>query len=59
MGPMLRELYEEPNLGFLYTEYFMRWRGVTLVQYWRSFNSLESYSQGMPLEGEAKLQAVT
>ncbi|MDQ0230167.1 DUF4188 domain-containing protein [Metabacillus malikii] len=46
MGPMLRELYQHPELGFYHTEYLINWRGVTLIQYWRSFEELEAYARG-------------
>ncbi|HBU84292.1 MAG TPA: DUF4188 domain-containing protein [Paenibacillus sp.] len=46
MGPMIRELYMNPDTGFLGTEYFMSWRGVTLLQYWRSYDELEKYARG-------------
>lgn len=46
MGPMLRELYQHPEYGFLSYETYLNWRGVTLIQYWRSFDSLEKYAKG-------------
>ncbi|MGF9697947.1 MULTISPECIES: DUF4188 domain-containing protein [Paenibacillus] len=46
MGPMIRELYMNPDTGFLGTEYFISWRGVTLLQYWRSYDELEKYARG-------------
>jgi hypothetical protein len=46
MGPMIRELYMNRDLGFLGTEYFLSWRGVTLLQYWRSYEQLEKYARG-------------
>jgi hypothetical protein len=46
MGPMIRELYQNPDLGFLHTEFLFSWRGVTLIQYWRSFEDLEAYAHG-------------
>lgn len=46
IGPMIKELYMNPNTGFLGTEYFMSWRGVTLLQYWRSYEELEKYARG-------------
>lgn len=36
MGPMLKTLYEHPEKGFLGGETFLYWRGVMLLQYWRS-----------------------
>ena len=46
MGPMIKELYQNPELGFRNTEFLLSWRGVTLIQYWRSFEDLEAYAQG-------------
>lgn len=46
MGPMIKELYMNPETGFLSTEYFISWRGVTLLQYWRSYDELEKYARG-------------
>ncbi|MDM5279067.1 DUF4188 domain-containing protein [Paenibacillus silvae] len=46
MGPMIKELYQNPDTGFLGTEFMMNWRGVTLLQYWRSYDELEKYARG-------------
>ncbi|KMY44314.1 transcriptional regulator [Bacillus sp. FJAT-27916] len=46
MGPMIKELYQNPELGFIHTEVSLSWRGVTLIQYWRSFEDLEAYAHG-------------
>lgn len=46
MGPMIGELYQNKELGFLHTEFLFQWRGVTLIQYWRSFDDLEAYAHG-------------
>lgn len=46
MGPMIRELYMNRELGFLGTEFFWSWRGVILIQYWRSYDQLEKYARG-------------
>jgi len=46
MGPMIRELYQNPELGFIHTELSFSWRGVTLIQYWKSFEDLEAYAYG-------------
>jgi hypothetical protein len=40
MGPMLKELYQHTEKGFLGGEFFLYWRGPMLVQYWRSFEDL-------------------
>lgn len=45
MGPMLRELYSHPEKGFLGAETFVYWRGVALIQYWRSFEDLERFAR--------------
>lgn len=44
MGPMLAELKRDPSLGLLHAEPFLYWRGVALVQYWRSFEQLHAYA---------------
>jgi hypothetical protein len=45
MGPMLRELYQHPEKGFLGGQTFMYWRGTGLIQYWRSFEHLERFAR--------------
>ena len=45
MGPMLKELYTHPEKGFLGAEAFLSWRGVTMLQYWRSFEDLERFAK--------------
>ncbi len=45
MGPMLKELYANKELGFLHGETMVSWRGVTLIQYWRSKQHLHEYAQ--------------
>lgn len=45
MGPMLRELYRNPEKGFFGAETFMYWPGVALLQYWRSFEDLERFAR--------------
>lgn len=45
MGPMLRTLYQNPDKGFLGGQTFLSWRGVTMVQYWRSFEDLEKFAR--------------
>ena len=44
MGPMLAELKRNPDLGLLHFETSLNWRGVVIVQYWRSFEQLHSYA---------------
>lgn len=45
MGHMLKELYANPDLGFISHE---AWGGRTsvMLQYWKSFEQLEAYAQG-------------
>ncbi len=46
MGPMIEELYRNPESGFLGTETMLRsLRTITLLQYWRDFDSLEAYAR--------------
>ena len=42
MGPMIAELKRQPELGLLHVEPFLYWRGVGMVQYWRSFEQLHA-----------------
>ena len=44
MPRMLRELFEQPELGLLHAEYFLSWRTATVLQYWRSYDHLEAYA---------------
>jgi hypothetical protein len=44
MPRMLEELKRQPELGFLHAEFFLYWRGVAVVQYWRSFDQLHAYA---------------
>jgi hypothetical protein len=45
MNPMIQELYRNRDLGFLDTSFHLSWRGVSLIQYWKSFEQLEHYAQ--------------
>lgn len=45
MPPMLRNLVQNPGKGFLGGETFVYWRGVGLLQYWRSFEDLEKFAR--------------
>jgi len=45
MTPMLRTLFAHPEKGFLGAQTFLNWRGVTIVQYWRSFEDLERFAR--------------
>lgn len=45
MGPMLSTLYEHPEKGFLGAHTSISWRGVTSIQYWRSFEDLEKFAR--------------
>ncbi|MGA9585800.1 MAG: DUF4188 domain-containing protein, partial [Terracidiphilus sp.] len=44
MPPMLAELKRDPSLGLLHAQYFVYWRGVAVLQYWRSFEQLHAYA---------------
>jgi len=44
MGPMIAELKRQPELGLLHVDPFLYWRGVGMVQYWRSFEQLHAYA---------------
>ncbi|MGO9432894.1 MAG: DUF4188 domain-containing protein [Terracidiphilus sp.] len=44
MPPMLAELKRTPDLGLLHFELFFYWRGVGVLQYWRSFEHLHAYA---------------
>ena len=45
MGPMIRTLYEHPEKGFMGAQTLISWRGVTTIQYWRSFDDLEKFAR--------------
>ncbi|WP_392535060.1 DUF4188 domain-containing protein [Nostoc sp. C117] len=45
MSPMLKSLNHNPEKGFLGGETFVYWRGVGLIQYWRSFEDLERFAR--------------
>lgn len=46
MRPMIEELSRNPQSGFLGTEYALSGlRTVLLIQYWRDFDSLETYAR--------------
>ncbi|MFF2886144.1 DUF4188 domain-containing protein [Paenibacillus sp. NPDC057967] len=45
MSPMLQELYTNKELGFLHASFHFSWRGITVIQYWRSFEQLEHYAR--------------
>lgn len=44
MPRMLRELDAHPEYGFLAAESLLNWRGVTMLQYWKSFEHLHAYA---------------
>jgi hypothetical protein len=44
MPRMLAELKRQPELGLLHAEFFLFWRGVAVLQYWRSFERLHAYA---------------
>jgi hypothetical protein len=41
---MLAELRRDPSLGLIHAEFFLYWRGVAVVQYWRSLEQLHAYA---------------
>ena len=46
MGPMIAELSQDPQSGFLGAEPMLRnLRTVAMLQYWRDFDSLEAYAR--------------
>jgi len=49
MGPMIKQLLAEPDLGLLHAQTYLYWPGVALVQYWRSFEQLESFARNPSL----------
>ncbi|WP_402466119.1 DUF4188 domain-containing protein [Isoptericola aurantiacus] len=44
MGPMLAELYRDPDSGFLGARTLLGLRGPTVVQYWRSVEDIYAYA---------------
>ena len=44
MPRMIAELKRQPELGFLHAEFLLYWRGVAVLQYWRSFEQLHAYA---------------
>ncbi|MBP2000624.1 hypothetical protein J2Z69_001655 [Paenibacillus shirakamiensis] len=46
MPPMIRELYQHPELGFISAEILFNTRGATTLQYWKSYEQLEAYARG-------------
>lgn len=46
MGPMIKELYKNPQSGFLHSEFLFSWRTITLIQYWKGFDELVAYAHG-------------
>ncbi len=45
MVRMLRRLVAQPEKGFLHAHTILYWRGIGLVQYWRSFDDLERFAR--------------
>ncbi len=44
MPLMLAELTRQPELGLLHVEFFLGFRTVMTLQYWRSFDQLHAYA---------------
>lgn len=49
MGPMLRALYQRPELGLLSAHFWIGPRGPLVVQYWRSVEQLEAFARDASL----------
>jgi len=45
MGPMIKHLLAHRELGLLHVQPYVYWRGVALVQYWRTFAQLEQFAR--------------
>ncbi|OZB96038.1 DUF4188 domain-containing protein [Paenibacillus sp. XY044] len=45
MPAMMKELYQNRDLGFMDGTMHISWRGVCLIQYWRSYEQLEDYAR--------------
>jgi hypothetical protein len=45
MVTMLRALKTHPEKGFLGAQTILYWRGIGLIQYWRSFEDLERFAR--------------
>ncbi len=45
MGPMISELMQHPEKGLMSNQFFLGWRTVMSVQYWRSFEQLEAFAR--------------
>jgi len=54
MGPMLTALLKDRSKGLLGFRVLPGLRGITLIQYWRSFEQLERFARG---KDDAHLQA--
>jgi len=50
MPRMIAELKRSPELGLLHAEFFLYWRGVAVLQYWRSFDHLHAYAHARDAE---------
>lgn len=44
MGPMLKELFENPESGLLSATFALTWQGPLIVQYWSSVDKLMTYA---------------
>ncbi|HLU44910.1 MAG TPA: DUF4188 domain-containing protein [Natronosporangium sp.] len=45
MRPMVKTLFQRPELGLLHVEYWLSPRGPMVVQYWRSVEQLEAFAR--------------
>jgi Monooxygenase af470-like len=44
MPRMIAELKRQPQIGLLHAQFFLYWRGIGVIQYWRSFDHLHAYA---------------
>ncbi|TDO67403.1 uncharacterized protein DUF4188 [Kribbella sp. VKM Ac-2571] len=44
MGPMLRQLMKDKESGLLGFRTLPTWRGITLIQYWKSVEKLQAFA---------------
>jgi fumigallin biosynthesis monooxygenase-like protein len=45
MRPMLVSLFTNPEKGFLHAEHYWNLNGITIIQYWRSFEDLDNFAR--------------
>ncbi len=50
MPRMLKELFQDPEMGLLHAQTFVSGRTVMVLQYWRTFEQLHAYSHAKELQ---------